>query len=483
MPVNSLLIINVHSYVAFGMAILFLYQTIVNYFVYKQNVINRSYMKSQIGLSAFTTLYTFITFFQVLKFSVDFNLFLLHIMWISGSLSNYFYISAIKSYLGDRSKNLIHIQKLTLLSAGGAFICLMIWSFTGHILFLDETNPFIQYNNIYMQHIGAFNPGPAVKTLSLFVFIPTIYSSVYFLRYILKNKINQKMLFAGILFTFFAVINDCSISFWDPRYLLPIMFTANLFEILRMTYSNQLQVGKKLNEVTNDLISSSKLSEAGTQFAFLSHEILNPLFAAMGYLERLKTKFPQIEASPEISEYLNKVTRQLQRIENLAKNVKKHTRVIQLTEMSKANICHIVQDSLETIEISALNAGVSIQYRPANKELHITCYQDQITQVITNVLNNAIEAISTNEHKWIEISQTVKDSGKTVRISIKDSGDGIPPDIQNRIWQNRFTTKKNTGMGLGLSICRSIIENHGGDIFLNAESPNTEFVIELPLMG
>lgn len=478
---DSLKILTIHSYLAFGLTAVFLYQTIVNYFVLKQNVLSRSYMKSLIGLCVFSALYTFITFLHVIKISVTFNLILLHIMWISGSLGNYFYISSIKSFLNDRSKNLVHIQKLTIISAVGAFTCLVFWAVTGNILFIDPTLPFIEYNNIYMQHIGGMNPGLAVKVLSLFVFIPTVYSSIYFLQFILKSTGSQKMLAAGIIFTLLAILNDCSISFWDPTYLVPVMFMAHLFEISRMTYSNQLQLGKKLNQVTDDLIQSSKLTEAGTHYAFLAHEVLNPLFAAMGYFERLQKKVEKENLTPEFVDYVNKINRQHRKIETLAKNVKKYTKVNAGAEMSKINMHQIIQDSLETIEITAVNAGVLIKYQPPGADLQISCFQDQMIQVITNIFNNSIEAISSQEEKWIEIHHAMKNDSKTVLVSIKDSGLGIPRDIQQKMWESRFTTKKETGVGLGLSLCSSIIANHGGEIYLNTDCSNTEFIIEMPV--
>lgn len=478
---DSTKILTIHSYLAFGLTTLFLYQTVVNYFVYKQNILSRSYMRSLIGLCVFSALYTFINFLHVIKISVTINLVLLHIMWVSGSLGTYFYISSIKYFLNDRSKKLIHIQKLALISAGGAFLCLMIWALTGTNLFIDATVPFVKYNNMYMQHIGGMNPGVAVKILSLFVFIPIIYSSIYFLRYILKSGTSQKMLIAGIIFSLLAIVNDCAISFWDPTYLLPIMLMAHFFEISRMTYSNQLQVGKKLNQATSDLIQTSKLSEAGTHYAFLAHEILNPLFAAMGYFERLQKNMNKADLTPEFVQYVRKIDRQHKKIESLAKNVKKYTKTSIGTEQAKINLTHIIQDSLDTIEITAMNAGVLIKYHPTNPDIHISCFQDQLVQVITNILNNSIEAISTQEEKWIEIRQNIKKDAKTVLISIKDSGAGIPQDVQERMWESRFTTKLATGVGLGLSLCTSIIANHGGEIYLNTECPNTEFIIEMPM--
>ena len=473
-------ILSAYNYLTFGAFVLFFYQMIVNCLLLRQNLLNRTYMKSLIGLCAFSTIYAFLSFLLILKISVTINIIFLHITWIAGSLGNYFYISSIKFFINDRSDNLKHIQKLSLISAGGAFICLMIWALTGENYFLDRSVPFVEYNNIFMQQIGGMNPGVVVKILSLFVVIPSVYCSVYFLRTLLKSKKSQALLLTGITFNLLAILNDVLISFWDPAYLMPFIFMAHFFEILRMTYANHLQLGKKLQQVTNDLIQSSKLSEAGTNFAFLAHEILNPLSAAMGYLVLLQKKIAKSGMTPEIEDSVMKIERQHKKIQFLANNVKKYTRINPDAVMSKANLRDIIQDSLDTIEIIAMNSGVSIKCQEINPDIQLSCHPDQLIQVITNLLTNAVEAVRPLEEKWIEINQTLKNNS-TVIISVKDSGRGISPEIQSKIWESRFTTKKDTGVGLGLSLCSSIITSHGGEIYLNCTGTNTEFILEIPL--
>ena len=75
----------------------------------------------------------------------------------------------------------------------------------------------------------------------------------------------------------------------------------------------------------------------------------------------------------------------------------------------------------------------------------------------------------------------IDNENKKVLVSIKDSGAGICPTVQDKIWEHRFTTKKETGVGIGLNLCLLIVKNHGGTIYLNKKSENTEFIIELPL--
>jgi signal transduction histidine kinase len=109
----------------------------------------------------------------------------------------------------------------------------------------------------------------------------------------------------------------------------------------------------------------------------------------------------------------------------------------------------------------------------------IECYPGQLNQVFMNILSNAIDAI--DDKGTITIS-TSKSNG-TIRVSIKDSGRGIPENIQSKIFEPFFTTKEvGQGTGLGLSICHSIIEKHHGSIEVKSKVGNgSEFVIGLPV--
>jgi signal transduction histidine kinase len=476
-------LLQIYSYITFGFFCLFLYQTVVNYLVSRQKNIDRTLIQNHIGLCASSTVYAFITFALVCKASVLFNLKLMHLLWISGSLVNYYYIRAIKKFLNDTSDGLKWMQFLPLISAAGALLCAGIWAFTGRIHFADSTIPFKAYNNLFMQHIGGFNAGWEVKSLGLLIFIPTVYSSIYFFRFILQQKKPDLILLIGIGLTLLATVNDIIISVWDGMYLLPFMFGVHIFEILRITHFNQTRLVKQLRETNKDLIETAKLSEVGSNYALLAHEIFNPLQAAAGYFEVLVKRLPKQDLTPEMQKCINQVQKQHLRIENLARNVKKNARISSQTELAEAMLVKIVQDSLDTIHMKAYAAGVKINYKPQHHELKILCIQDQIIQVITNLLSNSIEAVNSLEQRWIEINHQVDDANKKVLVSVKDSGAGIDPAVQDKIWEHRFTTKKETGVGIGLNLCLMIINQHGGTIYLNKESLNTEFVIELPLIG
>lgn len=354
----------------------------------------------------------------------------------------------------------------------------MAWKLFDWNLFIDTTSPVITYQNIFMTKIGGFNPSPFVKVLSLFVMIPTAYSLFYFLNYIRKSRTPQKLLVTGIIISLFAILNDITISFLDISYLVPFMFIANICEILRITFVNQLKMSKEVSSLRDDLIQSHKFSEAGTHYAFLAHEILNPLTAAKGYFQLLLNKTKTDD--PKINKYIDVIKQQHTRIENLALNVKQYTRTNQEIDLELIEIEGIIKDAMDTIQLRADKAGVVIQYSQASVGANIYCHKDQIIQVLINLMNNAMDAMAECPEKWINIVFGTEE--EKVFITITDSGKGIPGELREKIWEHLFTTKKETGTGIGLTICRSILRNHGGEIELNPSSSFTQFKIKLPLI-
>jgi len=107
-------------------------------------------------------------------------------------------------------------------------------------------------------------------------------------------------------------------------------------------------------------------------------------------------------------------------------------------------------------------------------DISINCDARKIEGVLSNILNNAVHALDGQG----EINVTMSSDSESVKIQVKDSGSGIPVENLERIFEPMFTTKK-TGTGLGLVICKSIIEQHGGSI--SVKNKPTTFTIKLPI--
>ena len=108
----------------------------------------------------------------------------------------------------------------------------------------------------------------------------------------------------------------------------------------------------------------------------------------------------------------------------------------------------------------------------------VNCRRIEISQVLIILLNNSFDAICKRKERWVKVE--AKDLGDATEISVTDSGDGIPLEIQEKILTPFYTTKEvGEGTGLGLSIGKGIIDGHSGRFYIDNNSPNTKFIIEL----
>jgi len=137
--------------------------------------------------------------------------------------------------------------------------------------------------------------------------------------------------------------------------------------------------------------------------------------------------------------------------------------------------------------IQKKDSNIKLLYEP-NDHLILEADKGRVTQVISNLLNNAIK-FTNQDSGTISIATTIQqmqnsnDNDKKVLVSIKDDGTGIDPEILPRLF-TKFATKSETGTGLGLYICKSIIEAHGGRIWAenNANNKGATFYFTLPIV-
>ncbi|HSO40699.1 MAG TPA: HAMP domain-containing sensor histidine kinase, partial [Labilithrix sp.] len=128
------------------------------------------------------------------------------------------------------------------------------------------------------------------------------------------------------------------------------------------------------------------------------------------------------------------------------------------------------------IEAHGVTLSVDI---PSDAPIEGSCIE--LSQVLVNLLNNAVDAARTAPGGWVRLSVDAAPGRPSVSIVVEDSGPGVPKDAAESIFRSFFTTKKSgEGTGLGLSISRSIVERHGGTLTCETSAPHTRFVVVLP---
>ena len=227
------------------------------------------------------------------------------------------------------------------------------------------------------------------------------------------------------------------------------------------------RTSRRLQELLSELSHVSRLTEMGQMATALAHEINQPLTAATNYLQAGRRLLPRGDSvslertANVIDSALAQITRATQIIHRLREFVGKGESGRRSEDAGK-----VLEEASALALIGASESGVRVQlgFEPELPEVLID--KIQIQQVVVNLIRNAIEAMEGSERRELEISAAMHEGGM-VGISITDTGPGIASEIADRLFQPFITTKPQ-GMGVGLSICQSIVEVHGGRLRVEA---------------
>ena len=222
------------------------------------------------------------------------------------------------------------------------------------------------------------------------------------------------------------------------------------------------------------LVHSAKLATLGQMAAGVAHEINNPL-AIISFSNILLKKSERENIKSEVT---NNIDDSVKRISKIVTGLKKFCRDTSEFNRVKVQLEKIIEDSLNLVQYRAKIESIDISISHIENH-NFYCDELEISQIIVNLLNNAIEANLGNPDAWIKIYS--KKNNPNIDLIIQDSGKGIDSKVLENLFDPFFTTKDvNMGTGLGLSISRSIAEAHNGSLKYNLEDGHTAFILGLP---
>lgn len=229
------------------------------------------------------------------------------------------------------------------------------------------------------------------------------------------------------------------------------------------------------------LLQSEKMASLGEMAGGMAHEINTPLGAITLSASQLKDLLPkELENKELIFEIVDDVLSSAERISRIIRGLKNFSRdSTKDGEFVFSDLVVLLKESLALCEMRMKVNGVTLELSEAPDKLDIQCNPSQVGQVIVNLVNNAGDAVSELQEKWVRVS--LKCVGEMVELRITDSGKGIPKNVRDKLFQPFFTTKKiGSGTGLGLSIVHGIVKKHSGTIVVDENDPNTSFVVRIP---
>ncbi len=228
------------------------------------------------------------------------------------------------------------------------------------------------------------------------------------------------------------------------------------------------------------LRASERLASVGRLAATVAHEINNPLEA----ITNLVFLACREQSSEQIRKYLSMVEEELERISHLTRQTLSFYR--ETKSMARVRLGDIVESLLTVFAARMRNKGIEIRSE-IDHRLEIFAVPGEIRQVVANLLGNSIDALEAGGRIWLRVSPAVQRNGGRIagiRLTISDTGPGIPAEIRSRLFEPFFTTKKDTGTGLGLWISKSIVESHAGSIQVRSSTApgksGTTFSVFLP---
>ncbi|MGZ3655011.1 MAG: sensor histidine kinase [Bdellovibrionota bacterium] len=276
----------------------------------------------------------------------------------------------------------------------------------------------------------------------------------------------------------------------DPRWNLEIFFIVGRTLLLLVAYAAFFSIWRRYKISQEKLraeqllrVSSARLVALGEMCAGISHEINNPLAVIRMSGQQLQASLPEHDLPAEFlafaEENCERIERTCIRIGSIIKGLRIFARDDTREPMAPASLQQVVKDALELSMARLQYKSVTLRLNLEIQEDTVLCRSVQLSQVVLNLVNNALDAIEATRDPWISIDLFRKND--TFELWVTDSGPGIPPQLQNRIMEPFFTTKPvGQGTGIGLSIASGIMQSHGGLLKIDQTCPNTRFVMTLP---
>ena len=329
---------------------------------------------------------------------------------------------------------------------------IVCWLYTFHLLFLYSMNADIAFYLIsnLIQFPYMVLTSPSKKSAQLYTYVQMIVA------------------------VFFSI-------FIQWQTLNPWLYTLGIITMGHFLLTLQIEKFNVLAQLKESYIQLALNARIASMFAIaggVAHEINNPLGIIVARLQNLQKKInTESFDRNQATDIIQKTIKTSYRIAKIVTGLKALASPTDDYPVVSVSIKEIIQETLENFgeDYKKLNIRLILDQIP---DVNITCKKIQIQQIIINLLENAVDAVSDVEDKWIRIS--FRNEKESISVAIYDSGVITSPETRQRMMEPFYTTKEvGKGVGLGLSISKAIVQSHHGELFLDTNSVNTCFIIRL----
>ena len=238
----------------------------------------------------------------------------------------------------------------------------------------------------------------------------------------------------------------------------------------------------KFEQQAAELLHASRLSTVGEMVAALSHEVAQPLSAIGNFAaacEKILSTATR-KRREDLSEYITAIIKQNRRCAAILQRLRDYSKQTSACH-SQCDLAHLLRESVELVSSDLRSHNVNVRFELPQELPTVLADRVQLQQVVVNLLTNARDAVCDEAAERRVITIRAAAEGDAVAFRVEDSGRGFEGDGVERLFEPFYTTKKN-GMGIGLSICQSIVHEHGGKIEASSnDAGGASFLVRLPL--
>ena len=262
---------------------------------------------------------------------------------------------------------------------------------------------------------------------------------------------------------------------------IPVFLSGSSFKDKSGRLVGMILVAKDITDrkkLEGEILQAEKLSAVGRLASGVAHEINNPLGVILGFAQGALW---DLAPGDPLELPLRSIERESIRCKNLVQDLLTFSRITK-TDREPIDLNQAIESAFSLVSAQARLGHVQVMKLLSPDLPHILANQNQIQQVIINLANNALDAMSQEGTLTVQ-TRLLQDEGRAwVVLSVADTGAGIPPEVLPRIFEPFFTTKPvGQGTGLGLGLVHEIVKKHSGRIDVQSCPGHTEFCVKFPV--
>ena len=370
-------------------------------------------------------------------------------------LTDYPFINTIQTILSEEVANAVNISKLRNLKDFNETI---LNNINSGVLTTDKHGKIVYLNSRARDMIGSGMLGSHFDDL-----FPNPFGSSSLFELLIEDSKKSRSI-------------ECVLSKSEDSSI-PVRLSTTVVELDEYHGKTIVAIFEDLTEqkkMEEELRRADRLRSLGELSAGVAHEIRNPLTGIATTAQLLREKLADEE---DKIKYLSVILDEINRLDGIIKNLLLFARP-QRPNPVECAISSVVDAVVPLIEEKAKEKGVALRFKNELEDDTCMVDSDQIKQVLLNIAINGIEACSDGGSLTITIRKA--DDPAFVQVELTDTGNGIPDDIGDKLYNPFFTTKRD-GTGLGLAISNNLIKNMGGSLFLEVQGGLKKFIVESPI--